>query len=201
MRIIAGEYKGRKLLPPPRRSATRPITGMVKKSLFGMLAGDMPGAAVADLYCGTGTLGLEALSRGAERCFFAERDRAVIARLRRNINALTAADRCAIWRGDVMAHLQEWLGGLSAPLDVAFVDPPYAETKSWAWQRAVEKIFNPLAGHLARDGVVVLRLPAKVEMPKELGRLALRRLRRYGEMQLALLGAAASRRDSAGPEG
>ena len=85
MRILAGEYKGRKLLPPPGRAQTRPITGSVKKSLFDMLGVRLVDAIVVDLYCGTGTIGLEALSRGAARCYFAERDRAVLERLRRNI--------------------------------------------------------------------------------------------------------------------
>ena len=67
MYILAGKYKGRKLLPPPPGSVTRPVTGLVKKSLFGMLGVRVEDAVVVDLFCGTGTMGLEALSQGAGR--------------------------------------------------------------------------------------------------------------------------------------
>ena len=74
MQILAGAHKGRKLLSPPRGSEGRPITSMAKKSLFDMLGGRLAGATVVDLYCATGTMGLEALSRGAARCYFADRE-------------------------------------------------------------------------------------------------------------------------------
>jgi len=185
MRILAGAHKGRRLLAPPSGSGTRPITSLVKKSLFDMLGGRLEGAVVVDLYCGTGTLGLEALSRGAERVCFAERDRLVLSRLRRNIEALGAADRCEVWAGDVAASLRRRLAG---PVDVAFVDPPYAQARRWSWQAASDMILAPLAERLAPDGVVVVRVPAGCEPPDELGALAVRRRRRYGEMALALLG-------------
>ena len=87
MRILSGMYKGHRLLSPPPGRATQPVTGRVKKSLFVMLGGRLEGAAVVDLYCGTCSMGLEALSRGARACWFAERDRRTVARLRRNIEA------------------------------------------------------------------------------------------------------------------
>ena len=78
--------KGRKILPPPEMT-TRPMTSMVKKSLFSILTatGNLDGGVVLDLYAGTGTLGLESLSCGAKHCYFAERDRQAINRLKRNI--------------------------------------------------------------------------------------------------------------------
>jgi 16S rRNA (guanine966-N2)-methyltransferase len=188
MRILAGLHKGRKLLSPPAGSVTRPITGSVKKSLFDMLGARLEAASVLDLYSGTGTMGLEAMSRGARRCWFAESDRSVVDRLRRNIDAIGAAERCAIWRGDVTARLGGWLGEVDAPIDVAFVDPPYAHARNWDWRRFQQAVLTPLAGSLAEDGIVVLRLPGDAELPEELDALSLRRLRRYGDMILALLG-------------
>lgn len=188
MYIIAGLYKGRKLLPPPGSSSTRPITGLAKKSLFDILAGRLDGATVLDLYCGTGTMGLEALSRGAEHCCFAERDRAVLTRLERNIDAFGVRERCTVWRGDVTSRLRHWLAGLARPVDVAFVDPPYADVRRWDWQRIAEEVFTPLAGRLAEGGVVVLRCPAEVALPAEIGPLAIARRQRYGAMVVALLG-------------
>ena len=70
MRILAGRFKGRNLLPPSGGGQTRPITGRARKSLFDILAPHLQGALVLDLYCGTGTMGLEALSRGAAEVVF-----------------------------------------------------------------------------------------------------------------------------------
>lgn len=188
MRILAGMYKGRVLLPPPTESVTRPITGQVKKSLFGMLGEDLTGQSVLDLYCGTGTLGIEALSRGAERCCFAEFDRRVVERLRRNIQDVGATARSTVWVGDVEARLAGWLTALVWSVDVAFVDPPYADTRVWDWQHIGETIFAPLAGKLASDGIAVLRLPTEVEMPEVVGPMKVFRRREYGGMAVALMG-------------
>ncbi len=187
MRILAGTFKGRRLLSPPKGAATRPITGLARESLFGMLSPRLAGAVVADLYCGTGTIGLEALSRGAERACFAERDRGVLARLRRNVETLGVGERCRIWAGNIERRLPVWLAGLEGSLDVAFVDPPYADVDRWSWDRVTEAIFTPLAGALAADGIVALRVPARTDLPGRLGALAVERLKRYGDMRVALL--------------
>jgi len=188
MRILAGEFKGRKLLSAPSRARTRPITSRAKKSLFDILARRIEGAVVVDLYCGAGTLGLEALSRGARRCFFAERDRSVLQRLRRNVEMLGVADRCRIWTGDVTLRLKRRLTEVDDAVGVAFVDPPFAETARWSWAKAAGRIFRPLADRLAPGGVVVLRLRRGVEVPQPLGGLSAQRTRRYGQMVVMLLG-------------
>ena len=186
MRILAGVHTGRKLLPPPASSQTRPITAGAKKSLFDILRGHLAESNVLDVYCGTGTLGLEALSRGAAGCVFVERDRRVVERLRRNIEAVGAADRCRVWRGEVFARLASWLAGMESRLDVVFVDPPYGAARGWAWPAATEKLFAPVADRLADEGRVVLRLPSNVEPPDRLGLLARRRSKRCGQMVLAI---------------
>lgn len=190
MQIISGEYKGRKLLSPPPGSITRPITGAVKKSLFDTLGGRLTEAVVADLYCGTGTMGIEALSRGAGRCYFAERDRRVVQRLRRNIETIQAGDQCVIWQGDITIRLARWLGELPGKLDIAFVDPPYAHARRWSWDDVERSIFRPLAENLVADGVVVLRVPGDIELPvsEKLAGLVTLRQRRYGDMHVVLLG-------------
>jgi len=188
MRIIGGKYKGRDLLPPPQEATTRPITGLVKKSLFGMLGEDMSGMVVADLYCGTGTLGIEALSRGADRCYFAECDRAVVERLRRNLQTVGAVDQATVWTGDVESDLAAWLAGVPGRIDTVFVDPPYASTRKWDWQAVAQSVFAPLAGALADNGIVMLRACDDVIIPDRVGPLAVLRRRQYGNMLLALLG-------------
>lgn len=188
MRIEAGEYKGRTLLGPPKGGPTRPITGRARKSLLAVLGEKLEGALAADLYCGTGTLGIEAISRGARRCCFAERDRRALGRLRRNIRDLGIAGKAVVWPGDVLGALAARLAGLGQPLDLVFVDPPYAQTRRRRWLDLEARLFAPLAEHLADGGVVVLRLPGDVQPPEALGGLAIERVKRYGDMLVALYG-------------
>src|SRR5439155_5773768 len=84
MRIIAGEFRGRLLLPPQGQQTTRPITDRAKQSLFDVLTPQLDGALVYDCFAGTGSLGLEALSRGAKLATFFEADRCAVARLHPN---------------------------------------------------------------------------------------------------------------------
>lgn len=187
MRIIAGQYKGRDILAPEGRQITRPITGLAKKSLFGMLGEDLTGQHVLDLFCGTGTLGIEALSRGASHCRFADRHRGALDLLRQNLQMLGCQDRATLWAGDVAQRLSGWLATLSTPVDVAFVDPPYAHAREWDWPRIAETLFTPLAQRLADDGTVVLRVPDDATPPESLGGLAIGRTRKFGNMVIHLL--------------
>src|SRR5215475_7819068 len=102
MRIIAGEFRSRRLLTPKDDAVTRPIPDRVKESLFGLLRGHCEGAQVFDGFAGTGALGLEAISRGAGRCVFVEKDKGAAELLRRNIEALGAGDRCELILGDAL---------------------------------------------------------------------------------------------------
>ena len=187
IRILAGAYKGRSLLSPPPGSQTRPFTGAARKSLLDTLGARLDGATVLDLYCGTGTMGLEALSRGAAWCGFAERDRAVLQRLRRNIEIVGAQGRCLVWAGDVAKDLPTWLADLDGPVDIAFVDPPYAQVRRWGWPEAAKRIFAPLGERLSAGGLVVLRAPTDAPMPERIGPLAVERRRQYGNMLVTLL--------------
>lgn len=186
MRILAGQHKGRSLLPP-KGVTTRPITARAKTALFSILGESVEGAVVVDLFCGTGSLGLEAFSRGAGYCYFAERDRLAIDRLRRNIEALNVAGRCRIWRGDILRHLAGWLEEMPRTIDLGFVDPPYRLPASWSWPRAAERLFDPLAAKLAPDGVVVFRCPRNMDVPPAFGTLCVRRRRDCGKMSLLFL--------------
>ena len=121
MRIIAGAWRGRPIEAPPG-TATRPTSDRTREALFSMLAsrlGTFEGLRVADLFAGTGALGLEALSRGAAHCTFVETDRKAIEALKRNIARLGAGERA-----DVRA--QSALHGVPGPFDLVLMDPPYA---------------------------------------------------------------------------
>jgi 16S rRNA (guanine966-N2)-methyltransferase len=119
VRIIAGRWRGRPILAPAGQS-TRPTSDRTREALFSMLAsrlGTFEGLAVADLFAGSGALGLEALSRGAARCTFVETDRAALDAVRRNLAALGA-------EAEILTLSAEH-ARIPAPLDLAFLDPPY----------------------------------------------------------------------------
>lgn len=122
MRVISGEWRGRKLLAP-KNDATRPTADRVRETLFSMLAsrlGSFEGLHVADLFAGSGALGIEALSRGAEQCLFAEQDRDALDALRRNLAALDATPRADVRAGSVLA-----LGPARRTYDLLLLDAPY----------------------------------------------------------------------------
>src|SRR6187549_2551889 len=100
MRIIAGEFRSRQLLAP-KTDATRPITDRVKQSLFDILAPEIPDAQVYDCFAGTGSMGLECLSRGAAHATFFEADRSAVVRLKKNIATLGVEGRSAVVAGDL----------------------------------------------------------------------------------------------------
>jgi 16S rRNA (guanine(966)-N(2))-methyltransferase RsmD len=191
MRIEAGEFRGRALLGPAKEAVARPITGLARKSVFGTLQAWLEGAAVADLYCGTGTLGLEAISRGASHCWFAERERDTVERLKQNIQTLGVAERATVWAGDVPGRLAGWLEGLPRALDVAFVDPPFAQAREWQWRLMESSVFVPLAARLAPEGLVVLRTDGRTEVPERLGPLGVALTKTYGIMTVRFFAAEA----------
>jgi 16S rRNA (guanine966-N2)-methyltransferase len=126
IRVVSGEFGGRKLVVPGGL-ATRPTTDKVRQAVFNSLdsAGLIDGAAVADLFAGSGALGIEALSRGAASCVFVERDRAALQALRANLAALGLTDRTTVVTSDVPA----WVPALRG-VDLALIDPPY-EFDGW----------------------------------------------------------------------
>jgi len=122
VRIIAGEWRGRPL-KAPEGGTTRPTADRTRETLFSMLVsrlGSFEGLVVADLFAGSGALGLEALSRGAARAIFVEQDPAAIRALRDNIANLRAQQRCDVRAGSVLAQ-----GPLKEPVDLLLLDPPY----------------------------------------------------------------------------
>lgn len=117
MRVVAGEWRGRRLRFP-RGRATRPTADRVREALFSML-GDVSGARVLDLFAGSGALGIEALSRGAGSAVFVERSRAAATIIRENLDELDASAR--VVESDVLSFLTREQG----EYDLVFLDPPY----------------------------------------------------------------------------
>ncbi|HED52687.1 MAG TPA: 16S rRNA (guanine(966)-N(2))-methyltransferase RsmD [Phycisphaerales bacterium] len=157
MRIIGGELRRKKLFSPSEKSPTRPIPDLVKEALFNLLRGHVEGQTVFDGFAGSGSIGLEALSRGAERCVFIERDRDVFAVLNRNIEHLGVESRAEPVKSDALGP-----GALSRcprPVHLIFFDPPYALVNDpRTWPR-VARQFSRLIQNLDNEGYAMLRTP------------------------------------------
>ena len=177
MRIVAGEWRGRKL-QAPAGDATRPTADRTRETLFSMLVsrlGSFEGLAVADLFAGSGALGLEALSRGAATCLLVEQDPAALRAIRANIAALRAQPRCDVRAGSVLS-----LGPVKAPLDLILLDPPY---NTGAGAVAVDKLAR--LGWIGEGTWVSLETAAD-EDPK-VRSLEVEAERRVGKARISLL--------------
>jgi 16S rRNA (guanine966-N2)-methyltransferase len=175
MRVIAGTAGGLSLVAP-RGEGTRPITDRVKETLFGILGDRVPGARVLDLYAGSGAVGIEALSRGAERATFVERGRDALAALRTNLERTGLSDRASVVSADVERYVATADGG---PWDIVVLDPPYAE-------RAIVTPLRDLLRHLAPGATVVLKHHWRSGVP-DVADLSTRRQRRFGETMLTFM--------------
>ena len=155
MRVVAGEARGRPLRSPAGET-TRPTADRVREALFNALfsRGPIAGLRVADLYAGSGALGIEALSRGADEAWFVESDREAVAVIEQNLETLGFSDRARVLRQTV----EQSMGALPGDLDVVLVDPPYA-FDGWV---DLLTLIGPLTGH---DAVVVIESDRPVPLP------------------------------------
>jgi 16S rRNA (guanine(966)-N(2))-methyltransferase RsmD len=181
MRVIGGQDRGRRLRAP-RGLATRPTADRVRVSLFDVLGPAVSGARVLDLFAGTGAVGIEALSRGAARVVFVEKDRAALRALRANLAALGASRAAArVMAGDVLRVLAD-LPAQEEPFDVVFLDPPYATSLAG---RALVAL---AAARVCRPGgVVVVQHSTRDALPPAAGFAEHRRGRRFGDTALTFL--------------
>lgn len=161
LKIIAGEFRSRMILSPEESSESRPYGSRVKESIFNLLRGWFEGATVLDLFAGVGTMGLEAVSRGAANVFMVEKDRRVFELLERNIKTLGCEDRAKAVHGDALAATS--LARAPRPVDVIFVDPPYQIMEDErSRQRALDQI-ERCRELMGARGFVVLRGPMGIE--------------------------------------
>jgi len=161
IRIQGGEYRSRLLDSPEGEDRTRPMTSRVKESLFNLLRGWFDGARVLDLFSGIGTMGLEAASRGAAQVVCIESDREVFRYLQRNITSLDCGNRVSALQGDALGPLA--VDRAPKPVDIVFLDPPYAMMLDAPRRRHVLNQLARLRTVMADKGFVVLRSP--VELP------------------------------------
>ena len=180
MRVIAGEWRGRKLLAP-KNGATRPTADRTRETLFSMLVsrlGSFEGLHVADLFAGSGALGIEALSRGAAHCLFGEQDRDAIAALKANIAALGAGARADVRAGSVLG-----LGPARRTCDLLLFDAPYG---TGAGSVALDKLHR--LGWIAPDSWISIETAEKEAV--EVAGFTVEAERKVGKAKLTLLRAA-----------
>jgi 16S rRNA (guanine966-N2)-methyltransferase len=184
MRIIAGEFRGRTILSPGTNQ-TRPITDRVKQSVFDMLSPSLPDAIVYDLFAGTGSLGLESISRGCKYATFFDSDRSAQSLLKKNIAVLKLEDRAKIIAGDLFT----WFAAapaLAAPADILFLDPPYRFlTERPGDLRALAE--NIVSKHLSPIGRIIFRHDRADSL--DLPGLHPLDIRDYGSMRVEFLSA------------
>lgn len=177
MRIVAGQWRGRKLVAP-KGEATRPTADRTRETLFNMLASRLGGfedLRVADLFAGSGALGLEALSRGAAHCVFVEQDADALKAIRANVAALDARARSDIRAASVLA-----LPATSQGVDLILVDPPYG---TGAGQVALDRLLR--LGWIGSGALIALE--TGVDEIVAIKGLAIEAERRVGKAKLTLL--------------
>lgn len=173
MRIITGSARGCRLKTPKGADVTRPTADRVKESLFNILGTMVPGRKVLDIFAGTGNLGIEALSRGAQSAVFV--DKATAELIRDNLKLTRLADKAVVRGGDVFAELARQTAA-KADFTLIFCDPPYHKG---LWQQALRQI-DQSEGLMEEAGILVVEHGADDNEVPELTRLKLVHNRRYG---------------------
>ncbi|AXK72058.1 16S rRNA (guanine(966)-N(2))-methyltransferase RsmD [Lysobacter sp. TY2-98] len=151
VRLIGGRWRGTRL-EVPNVAGLRPSSDRVRETLFNWLMPWLPGARVVDVFAGTGALGLEALSRGADAAVMIERDAGLATALRNTLRRLEGGERGQVVQGDALG----WLATSTATFDIAFVDPPFA---GGLWPR----VWPALAPRLAPDALVHVESPSDLD--------------------------------------
>lgn len=185
MRVITGTARGRRL-NELKGYDTRPTTDKVKEGIFSAIQFEVEGARVLDLFAGTGQLGIEALSRGAERAVFVDRRADAVKLIRENLTLTRLTEGAQVVCGDSMAYL----GALREPFDLIFLDPPY---EGDLLERAIAHIAR--FDILAPGGIMIAESPAEKTLPALAPPYRAVREYRYGKIKATLY-----RRDGEGTE-
>ncbi|MBN1781817.1 16S rRNA (guanine(966)-N(2))-methyltransferase RsmD [bacterium] len=178
LRILGGEARGRKL-KGPKGLAFRPTTGRVKEFVFAILMDRIRHASVLDLFAGSGSMGIEALSRGAERVVMVESSKSHVQIIERNLETCRFLDRSRVLRGDVFSIMKR-LGNMNRKYDIIIADPPF---KMFFRKRIVEEVERN--GLLGENGILLVEHHAD-DPDGEPDRLQLKRQRRFGHCMVSI---------------
>lgn len=179
MRIVGGQLKGRRLIRP-KGNHLRPTSERVREALFSFMADFLPCARFLDLYAGTGAVGIEALSRGAQQVVFVESQPSSLQVIRDNLRRCGITQQARIVPGEALASLRKWTR--SCPFDsfdIIFADPPY-------YLRVLEKLISLLSQSplLHEKSQVIIEHARQQQLPPQLGRLTLAHSYHYGDTTL-----------------
>ncbi len=188
MRIIAGSKRGMSLFSP-ETDVSRPILDRVKGSLFSVLYnyGLPQNKRVADLFCGVGSLGLEAISRGAVSVTFIEKDQRILTTLQRNIEKAGFGEQSKVIRANAF-NVGAVVGADEQKYDIIFVDPPYPLTKDARAGSLLDGLLVLLERQLAAKGIVIVRTEEHTKLLERYGQLSIIEQRKWGTMTISILG-------------
>ena len=181
MRVIAGEFRSRQL-QAPRGMATRPTSDKLRETLFNVLGPRVVGSKFADLYAGSGAVGIEAISRGAEFVWFAEKAAPAVAAIRANLRALKVGGGYALEDRGVARFLAE-LAKAGRAVDVVFLDPPYEAAEEYTG--TMKFLGEHAAEVLAQDAVVIAEHARKAQLAVRFGELKRYRVLEQGDAALS----------------
>jgi len=174
MRVITGTARGCRL-ETLAGDATRPTTDKVKEALFSAIQFDLPDARVLDLFAGSGQLGIEALSRGADRCTFVDQNKKAVEVIRRNLQATRLSEQAQVVSADALGFLAR----TADTFDIVFLDPPYASSLLIpALENAAEK--------LNEGGIIVCESDDGTPLPETVGALSVHRTYQYGRIHITV---------------
>lgn len=176
MRIIAGSLKGRRLNTPGGKGI-RPTTDKVKEAIFNMIHLYTEDAVVIDLFSGTGNLGLEAISRGASRCYFCDRSRESLALIKENVHHCGVENQSVILGGEYQRNLEK----IQEKADIFFLDPPYEKGLLMECIRRIGTL-----DLLKEDGVIVVERGFRESLEDEIPPFAQIKEKRYGTILISL---------------
>jgi 16S rRNA (guanine966-N2)-methyltransferase len=181
MRVVSGNYKGRQLKAVPGVT-TRPTTDKVKEAIFNMVGPYFDGGIALDLFAGSGGLGIEALSRGIERCIFVDREAKAIQTIHKNLEACHAVDASEVYRNDAERALKAIIKR-ELKFRLIFLDPPYKQQKLKTLINAVSE--NDL---LQQGGFIVTEHGSDIQLPEEIHQLIQLKHETYGMSSITIFG-------------
>ncbi|NCB41679.1 MAG: 16S rRNA (guanine(966)-N(2))-methyltransferase RsmD [Clostridia bacterium] len=177
MRIITGKFKGRKV-KPPKNFDIRPTSDRVKEAIFSILDPYInEDTVIVDLFCGTGNLGLEALSRGAKTVYFSDVLRESVLLVKENIMSFGVSNQSVILAGDFKQNIKR----INEKVDIFLLDPPYA---TGLLLQAIQIISE--SDVLKEEGIVLCEHSSREQLPECVGNLHLLKIRRYGSKSVTL---------------
>ncbi|MFN8378664.1 MAG: 16S rRNA (guanine(966)-N(2))-methyltransferase RsmD [Anaerolineae bacterium] len=193
IRVIAGTARGKQLKMVPGDS-TRPIMDRVKESLFNIIGADIIDATFLDLFAGTGSVGIEALSRGAERAIMLDLDKKAVQTIQDNVKLARVQERAVVLRADAFGYLEK---PPRIPFDYIFIAPPQYQG---LWKRVL-RFLDDWPAWIGEDTIVIVQVDPSEREPLELRHLVLDDERRYGNTELLFFVRADESGESSEPSG